>query len=326
MTLDPIIEHFKLAPTQIHPLAGGANNRVYKLEFKTQEPLILKQYFQHPQDQRPRLHAEFSFLQYAWQAGIRNVPQPLTFSSELNAALYSFLPGRLAQTADISDTAIQQMINFFLALNRGKSPATDLPPASESCFTLNNFIQITEKRIDRLRNTPLTTPLDLELANFLTQHLVPKWNRVKENTCKAALHLNFPMEQPLDRCITPSDFGLHNVLIRDNTLFFIDFEYAGWDDPCKTVCDLFCQPRVPIPHHYFTHISEAFSSVAQHPDKCLQRIHLIFPVMQMKWCCILLNAFTHIGKDRRAFSHSDEVAHRESQLKQAKQLLLSIHP
>ena len=42
--------------------------------------------------------------------------------------------------------------------------------------------------------------------------------------------------------ISPSDFGFHNVINKNNKLFFIDFEYAGLDDPIKLICDFYCQP------------------------------------------------------------------------------------
>ena len=42
--------------------------------------------------------------------------------------------------------------------------------------------------------------------------------------------------------IISSDFGFHNVINKNNKLFFIDFEYAGLDDPIKLICDFYCQP------------------------------------------------------------------------------------
>ena len=62
--------------------------------------------------------------------------------------------------------------------------------------------------------------------------------------------LGLPSERPLDqqdRCLSPSDFGFHNALAQGETVRFIDFEYAGWDDPAKTVCDFFHHPGVPVP-------------------------------------------------------------------------------
>ena len=42
--------------------------------------------------------------------------------------------------------------------------------------------------------------------------------------------------------MSPSDFGFHNVIKKDDFLYFIDFEYAGLDDPVKLICDFYCQP------------------------------------------------------------------------------------
>ena len=51
-----------------------------------------------------------------------------------------------------------------------------------------------------------------------------------------------------DRVVSPSDFGFHNALrTEDGRLAFLDFEYAGWDDPAKLVCDFELQPAVPAP-------------------------------------------------------------------------------
>lgn len=326
MNLDEMIQHFKLPdPIETSLLTGGANNRVYKLTFKQQNPLILKQYFQHLNDKRFRLQAEFLFLQYVWKMGIRNVPEPLFFSLECNAALYAYIPGRPVQVTDLSNELIQEMIAFFQAINRQKSEAAHLPLASDACFSIKDYLRITEKRIERLQNVPIETPLEKELSTFCTDSLIPKWTRIKTRCeCKAALHYAHSIPYQ-DHCISPSDFGFHNALIADGRkLFFIDFEYAGWDDPCKTVCDLFCQPKIPIQEKYFSLLSHAISSTVADPDSCLQRIEILLPVIQMKWCCILLNAFTQVGKNRRAFSYSDENAHKEKQLNKAKQLLLKI--
>src|SRR5258708_29751946 len=41
-------------------------------------------------------------------------------------------------------------------------------------------------------------------------------------------------------------FGFHNALLRPSQeLCFLDFEYAGHDDPAKMVGDFFSQPAIP---------------------------------------------------------------------------------
>ena len=44
----------------------------------------------------------------------------------------------------------------------------------------------------------------------------------------------------------------HNIIFRDNKAHFIDFEYAGWDDPGKLFCDLILQPDHNIPIKYIS--------------------------------------------------------------------------
>ena len=57
---------------------------------------------------------------------------------------------------------------------------------------------------------------------------------------------------PQHRCLSPSDFGFHNALLRGRPgvpgardWVFLDFEYFGWDDPAKTV-PIFCSTRAWI--------------------------------------------------------------------------------
>ena len=52
------------------------------------------------------------------------------------------------------------------------------------------------------------------------------------------------------KCISPSDIGFHNILNSKGRLIFIDFEYAGIDDPCKLIADVILQPDYGIPESY----------------------------------------------------------------------------
>ena len=91
-------------------------------------------------------------------------------------------------------------------------------------------------------------------AAFIEHELAPMWQQTAAQVEQRAAELGLPLlaEIPLeDRCLSPSDFGFHNALQSAARLSFIDFEYAGWDDPAKLVCDFFCQPAVPVPQEYW---------------------------------------------------------------------------
>lgn len=318
---DPPAAHLLLKTAGIHRpiinhtfLKGGANNRVYKIELADSSRLILKHYFQHPQDLRPRLKAEYEFLAYAWHQGIRTIPKPLANSSQENIALYSFIDG-ISATPDNSNLAfVEAAITFLLEINRSNSKGNHLPKASEACLQINDYFKIVESRINRFLSPE--NEFNPKFHEFLTERLIPEWESVKNQTCKAALHDLEPSKE--DLILSPSDFGLHNTLFTP-TPHFIDFEYAGWDDPAKTICDFFLQPKIPIPFAYFPYFSQKVSNLTKNPEKTEKRALAMLPICKIKWCCIILNVFLKTGKSRRAFAKNDQL---ESQyINRAKQYL-----
>ena len=127
-----------------------------------------------------------------------------------------------------------------------------------------------------------------------------------------------------DRCLSPSDFGFHNaILANDGRLRFIDFEYAGWDDPSKLICDFFCQPAVPAPPQAFERFARAVVAEFPNPAIHLARARLLLPIYRVKWVCIMLNEFLPVGGSRRAFSGTsvERDARKISQLAKAQAAL-----
>lgn len=300
------------------PLNGGANNRVYLLNFKNSK-LILKHYFKDKNDLRKRLFAEFSFLTYADQNNISCVPKPIFCDEKLNIGIYSHLDGRKAIPSDVNDTTIKEAIAFFGLLNENKENGKHLPKASEGCFSIQEYFDIIEKRISILLQE---TSQETEVGFFIKKDLLPTWQDVKQKTINNAAYLKLSIEDSLsleELCITPSDFGLHNVIINNEKIYFIDFEYAGWDDPAKTVCDFFCQPAIKISEDYFEIFNQKIAGSFKNPKKCLNRIKLVFPLCHVKWICIMLNIFINIGKKRRDFSNVEE--QKQEQLRKAIALL-----
>ena len=39
--------------------------------------------------------------------------------------------------------------------------------------------------------------------------------------------------------LSPSDFGFHNIVKNKKKLYFLDFEYSGFDDPLKLLSDFY---------------------------------------------------------------------------------------
>jgi thiamine kinase-like enzyme len=297
-------------PFELSPMSGGGNNRVFLIRRNEQVIGVFKEYYHHAENLRDRLVSEWVFSKFLWEKNIRQIPEPLISDPVNHIAFYRFIDGNKLTPETITKDHIDQVIGFYYSINsfRQSDDARQLLDAQESCFSLNEHIRLTDKRIENLKSITGQSQTDMKARLFIKNELLPMWDAVRNAICSSAVEQNSPLEKvtPLaDRRLSPSDFGFHNILEdRRGRLFFMDFEYAGWDDPAKTVCDFFCQPAIPVPPHFFPYIIEKIVENFNEPDVQRRRIELLLPVYQIKWCCIILNEFLPLGKSRRLFMNN----------------------
>lgn len=301
----------------LEPLAGGANNRVFKVSAGGNH-WVLKQYFKRSSDPRDRFAADHDYYTCLWDAGIRQIPQPLGWNRKLNLGLFEFLDGRKLEATEIDSAIIGQALNFITDSNV-RCLGAELKPASEACFSLAEHFATVDRRIQRLE--AITEPAARE---FVSAQLTPAWRRIAADQSDRSDPSDLPGKQ---RCISPSDFGFHNAILQaDGTLKFFDFEYAGTDDPAKLVCDFFCQPRLPPSLEHWERFVQQFATQCHWDDTFLSRAKTLLPVYQIKWCCIMLNEFLHSEAQRRQFSGAIDrlEARKNQQLAQAEAALAQI--
>lgn len=290
-------------PESTRQLRGG-NNRTTLLQGPHYQ-LVAKAYFHSPDDTRDRLGAEFAFSQWLWSEGVRNIAQPIGCDEEARVGLYQALPGRPLTQTDIDLSRVEQLIEFFLEINRHKQSATPLPPASEACFSWAAHRRTVSGRVHRLQ------ALEHPEARHFGQKLSRAWQAIQAHLPDDDKQLS-----QAERCLSPSDFGFHNALLDQDTLYWLDFEYAGWDDPAKTVCDAVCQPALPLPTGAWPRLLAALEATAR------ARAEQLLPAYQIKWCCIMLNEFTPEAQARRAFAgHPGDAGRLQAQLAKAERLL-----
>jgi hypothetical protein len=291
------------------PLAGGRNNRVFLVE-APRNRFVLKAYYHHADDRRDRLDTEFAFASFAWRHGLRCLAEPIACDQVNRLALFRCLPGRRIETP--TPDAVRQAIAFFLRLNdvRNRAGAENLPIASEACFCLADHLDHVQRRVERLERIDAASPPGREASDFVWQELQPTaatvLARASERCCAAGLSLQavVPVQE---RLLSASDFGFHNALRDDEGVIrFLDFEYAGWDDPAKMACDFFCQPTCPAPAESFAEFVAAAVQHTANPWLNTARIEFLLPVCQLKWCCIMLNDFLPRDEERRRFALTAE--------------------
>jgi hypothetical protein len=285
-------------------LAGGRNNQVYRVELDNGSSLVLKRYFTDPRDPRDRLGAEWSFLQHAWSRGIRVVPEPLACDPSLQAGLYGFARGRKLAASELEPAHVDAAIDFILALNA--RPRAALAPASEACFSLAEHIATVERRVSRLATLDPDVPHAGRAQQLVSARLLPAWTTVKSRLASDATAAGLALDRTLrvdECCLSPSDFGFHNALVDDaGIVTFLDFEYAGRDDPAKLVSDFFCQPEVPVPVGYHAAFAKRVADGLGLDETGHARCRILLDAYRIKWTCIILNDFLPLGAARRAFA------------------------
>ena len=295
---------------------GGGNNRVYALRTASAR-YALKWYFRHETDTRDRLSAEFEFLRYAYLVAPDRVPRPHAALPAEGLALYEFVEGRKLVPGEVSAGHLDQAIDLLLRLNGPDRLARGglLGTASEGFFSIAGQLAAVRARVSRLE-TIAAQDAEGAAARAAATRIRTLLDAHSDRILQGAQDRGIDPAAELgaaDRCLSPSDFGFHNALLRaDGRLTFLDFEYAGWDDPAKTICDLFWQPAVPVPRTEFDRVVTRCAGIAADARSLEWRVRLLMPLFGIKWCCILLNEFLPDAARRRRFAtHAPDAAARK---------------
>ncbi|MCG2586655.1 phosphotransferase [Massilia sp. TS11] len=294
---------------QATAIRAGRNSEVHRLTAPDGRVWILKRYFQHAQDPRDRLGTEYGFLSFCAEHELATVPRPLGCDREHKLALYSCLPGTRPLQAE--DSHIEQAAAFIRSLLPLRAAAQALPLAADACLSVDAHLQLAQSRIARLLAAPPASTLHAAAQDFVRRELAPA--EAAARAAVAASSAELPQTQQL---LSPSDFGLHNSLAHAGRLGFVDFEYAGWDDPAKLICDFQCQPEIPVSAAQGRRFGELV--LAGWAEEASARVAALLPLHRIKWCCILLNEFRQADHARRLHAGLDGTALLETQLDKAR--------
>ncbi len=308
----------------VEPLAGGRNNRVYRVT-SDQTTAILKHYYRSATGGHDRWASEVAWCTFCDRFHVGWTPVLWAADRSTNCALFEELPGRRVTADDVDAVAVGMAVGFVISLNRPGmlSDATGLPVASEACFTWRDHEECIQRRIDRFTAFIPQDDLDAAMQHWITTELIPVWEQARRHLRDSLTEseLQYPLPQNL-RCLSPSDFGFHNAWrLPSGDLRFLDFEYAGWDDPAKLVCDFYWQVDLPAPRETWPRM---IAALTDNPDWLTQRVRRLFPAMGIKWCGIVLNEFLRTERDRRDFAGESIDDPRQRQWDKARVLLQDV--
>jgi hypothetical protein len=303
----------------VEPLPASGNNRVFRVVTRSGY-ILVKRYFSQPTDTRDRLDTEFRFADYVSRAAPGSGPRPIAKSERDRIAAYEYVEGQPFRAGEVAASDVEAAAEFFEAINApsARSCAGGLPLASEAVFSLGQHFELIGRRLARLAASASDGCND-EASAFLDQ-LIGDWQRLVERVSTLAARRSLPLDQelaPSQRCLSASDFGFHNALRRHNGgIVFLDFEYAGWDDPTRMLGDFFSQRAVPVPlSSYATFVKRCLRALPG-PEDLSTRAMLMRPIYVVKWCCIVLGVFDPETLARRKFANPalDEAEVKRHQL------------
>ncbi|MBI2442238.1 MAG: phosphotransferase [Lentisphaerae bacterium] len=322
---------FATEPERIEPLAGGANNRVFKVRLGRQA-VLAKVYFRHPGDRRDRLSAEFGMLAFLWQNGLRCIPEPLFADRQRHIGLYQFVEGRRPRPEEIAWSDVSELIFLLKEMwrLRRRPDAAALPRGSDSSFSMAGFLANVEGRFRCVARALKTGRVSPEARQFVAGEVAARMKAVRQFIERGARNCALDLERPLppaQRTLNPADHGFHNALRGSSgRLTFLDFEYAGWDDPAQMICNACLQPEVPIPAAMQPRFVKTIAGALGNPAGLAARLKLLYPLFGLKWSLIMLNEFLPVSRERRRFAlkRPDDSGRRKEQLRKSQRQAVAV--
>lgn len=280
-------EQDKIATLRIN---HGKNSRVYFVDHKL-ETFVIKFYVN---DQRKRMKRECMAFSFFMANKFLNVPALLGADFTNGCSLFQHIKGKNVDENEITYSDIDDLIGFIKQIKMAEKKSNENMNAADACISPIKIIKIIDNRMGKFKRDSFDG-LSGKLFSFINNSLKPYWKIVNANIIEIAqqnkIPLNFELEKR-NQILSPSDFGFHNAIRAENgTIFFIDFEYFGWDDPVKLIVDFIIHPGMDInfdfKRYFFQKMLKLFSN-----DKTLKvRIRMYLPALIIQWVLIILNEF-----------------------------------
>jgi hypothetical protein len=300
---DLLQEVGKCEPTDLKQVKRGGNNCVYKITIG-EEAILGKVYHRDTHDSRDRFGQEVAFLKYLQSIAIKESPALISKDRTAGAVCLDWIEGADFDSQLVSSESYwMQCFSFLKNIQVGKNSieAKSLPHGSEAAFSLRAHLALLQNRRDYWHAHNQIIPE--EIRSFLMTELDEKYKNLAKELIS---HPDFNMELEEDeKIISPSDFGLHNAKLgEDGKLAFFDFEYAGWDDPAKTIADFFTQPAFTPPMNQLPSLLSTIADILspRNMDKLLRRLPIVFQIIHLKWSFILLNDYHPVYSKRRTLA------------------------
>lgn len=310
----------KTAKLNIFPVEGGRNSRIYRVE-NNDNSFVLKFFRSDKEGDRGRFEAETTALRLFAEHGIKVTPRIIAEDKVNNCVLMEWINGERVDQYGLEE--IKALVEFIEAVHdiASKGFCKDTRYATEACLNGSEIVRQINWRLSRL---DASKSIYSDLRKFIDEEFILVFNEIScwSQDQYKNFGLNFSENISFQQqTLSVVDFGFHNTLRKNNKIYFLDFEFFGWDDPVKLVADTLHHPGMALDDEKKQELFLSFLKIYEGDETFLARFRSLSPLFGLKWCMIMLNQFLPGYKPLAAKG----VIEKEKQLDRVRTLMKSIH-
>lgn len=271
----------------LKPLKGGINNSVFLCRSK-QCSWVIKGYPCLKPGQRDRMQADVDLMRYAAKVAPGFTPILLEVDHVRRCIVMEYIRGEtypegLAPCKRDLDMAFE----FFFRLNSNFQLGSQMVKmeAAEGFLSLRQHMGNILDRLSAMGIEHLPKRYQAEGSEILNKLYALAEDVSQQVEVKIGSGMVEDTINADERCISPSDFGFHNAIRMNKGVKFIDFEFAGWDDPAKLCIDFVLQQRNPV---HLRSIDVASRLFPNKESLLSSRIDAMTNILRLKWLCIVM--------------------------------------
>ena len=266
--------------------SDGINNLLFNFEINKKK-IILKKF--NIKLKKKCLSRETKFLKALNESKIKSTPQLYTYGEDY--LIESYIQGDKIKKID--QKSLQQIVLFIKEINsekiKNKLKKDKIGMASDSCESYIKNIKNVDRRIAQVKKS-LNSIDNIKLKKFLETRFIPYW-QVFKSKINPKYTQKFFREKNL--ILSPSDLSIKNIIKVKNKLFFFDFEYAGFDNVFKLICDFLCHPDHNLDEVQKKYFVDKMIKIVKfkETEKNNEFLNDLILIHTFKWVLVMLNDF-----------------------------------
>jgi len=283
----------------------NAKNNQHFESFLFDKKIFIKKFFNNKITQS-KIIREYVFTKLASEKKL-NVPKPIYFDLKSNYIIFEYLSKQ--KIKKLNEKNFKLLKNFLIDIQVIKKCFKK--SLSKNFYAIESFKELNDlkKNIDFRFNNIKKGNIFYRNKN-LSKFLDDKLNKLIK--IKFLKYKNFKIKRDI---ISPSDFGVHNLISNKKNIYFSDFEYCGIDSSTKLLSDTILQPSF-LKSLQFSNRLKSFFFKKFKINK--YHFHIFHELNKIRWILIILNEFSIAKNRQRTFSDFNTLNNRALQLNKAK--------